>query len=199
MHTYLLPDIRFLDTYLFFTEACDSSYQPADFEATVPGGMTFPYTRDWAVNTRDVRGFNTGYHSVDFVLTHLVSTATTREATNMPIPPDLPYEIQYPAWVDILSTHETVAMDLDLDSVDTEEVVAKEIWPRISSPAQHEIHSVAVACSLPITDHVQSYNLVSEQDNQAADTFELGVTDAQNQLSRHLTAKCRLNDMVRTR
>ena len=76
-----LPQRRYLNMHLFYTDKCDPEYEPPGFNKSNDNKVTFPETEEWKKATSNCGGMDAGFHTVSLKVSHLHLT-TQGEAIN---------------------------------------------------------------------------------------------------------------------
>lgn len=76
-----LPQKRYLNMHLFYTDECDPEYEPPGFNKSNDNKVVFPETKEWKKATSNCGGMDAGFHTVSLKVSHLHLTARS-EAVN---------------------------------------------------------------------------------------------------------------------
>lgn len=91
-----LPQRRYLNMHLFYTDKCDPEYEPPGFNKSDDNKVAFPETEEWKKATSNCGGMDAGFHTVSLKVSHLHLTAQGEainedEEGNLQIPNYLTY------------------------------------------------------------------------------------------------------------
>ncbi|OCL02733.1 hypothetical protein AOQ84DRAFT_348717 [Glonium stellatum] len=115
-----LPQRRYLNMHLFYTDDCDAEYEPPGFIKSNGNNIAFPEVGEWKKATSTCGAMDAGFHSVSLKVSHLQLTAQGEvlnedEEGNAQIPNFLTY-----------TTTSSREDDIDINMTDVPEPLGQE-------------------------------------------------------------------------
>ncbi|KAL1956286.1 hypothetical protein VTO42DRAFT_7459 [Malbranchea cinnamomea] len=89
----LLPNKRYMEIHLFYTEDCPADYEPPGFRMAAHDPLVFPNSEDWTRETQSCGSMDSGFHSVGLKVTSLKWRGN--DHTESPSRAQIPEDIRY--------------------------------------------------------------------------------------------------------